>query len=570
MSSTFGDQPGDVVTSSRGDVLNGVSLSLYSTSADAAAGTNLLTSVMTNLLGRWSYTHATLAVVWVRDPSGQVWSVEDPTATAASAVTTAGAAADAKIVAERGTERANQSATYAQGASFVGASQPLMDTLADGLSSTAIQVITDSTASVNTRWVHLLTNWLAARYPAWTVNIRYWADASTYYGAPWVVQTGAGGARYARLDGSYDASTGADGSSGLHVTDSAATRITGDIDVRVEVALDNWASGTQYLAAKYGTAGNYGWQLNQGATFLQFAWTPDGTNIISTARCLTATSAAPGYVAAGGKLWVRVTLDVDNGGTGWTLKYYTSADYVTGAGGGTWTQLGATVSGITGATSIFASTADMVAGFVSSTRTTGNFYNVEVRNGIDGPLVHPSGVDQWEPYSPVVYVGAPVLEVYNGSLPGGGIDAWTPTLYPSRWAAAAFPAGQLLTFLVLSHNDLGEHGTAYIAKWDVLLAAARTQWPQSNFIVTSQNPKDMTVSPVRHNREHAMRRRELAAWARKNGLGYIDIFKAFADAVDGGAVLAGGLLNADGVHPSDATGSPLWATTVENALLAKV
>jgi len=80
MSSTFGDQPGDVVTSSRGDVLEGVSLSLYPTRVDAVAQTNLLGAVVTDLLGRWSYTHATLMVVWVRTLDGQVYAVEDPTA----------------------------------------------------------------------------------------------------------------------------------------------------------------------------------------------------------------------------------------------------------------------------------------------------------------------------------------------------------------------------------------------------------------------------------------------------------------------------------------------------------
>ena len=82
---TFGDQPGDVVTSSRGDVLNGVSLSLYPTKDDATAGTNLLATVVTNLLGRWSYTHATLTVVWVRTLDGQVYSVEDAMGTVADA-----------------------------------------------------------------------------------------------------------------------------------------------------------------------------------------------------------------------------------------------------------------------------------------------------------------------------------------------------------------------------------------------------------------------------------------------------------------------------------------------------
>ena len=132
MSSTFGDQPGDVVTSSRGDVLEGVSLSLYPSKADAVAGTNLLTSVTTNLLGRWSYTHATLTVVWARTLDGQVYGVEDPTTVpimdaanvttgvldaarvpalpydaagaAAAAIATAGTNADTKIATQHTTD----------------------------------------------------------------------------------------------------------------------------------------------------------------------------------------------------------------------------------------------------------------------------------------------------------------------------------------------------------------------------------------------------------------------------------------------------------------------------------
>jgi len=65
---TFGLLPSDVVANSRGDVLGGVTLSLYATQADALASTGLLTAVTSDLLGRWSYTHATLGVAWVRTP----------------------------------------------------------------------------------------------------------------------------------------------------------------------------------------------------------------------------------------------------------------------------------------------------------------------------------------------------------------------------------------------------------------------------------------------------------------------------------------------------------------------
>ena len=67
---TFGLLPSDVVANSRGDVEGGVTLSLYATQADALASTGLLASVTSDLLGRWTYTHATLGVVWVRTPAG--------------------------------------------------------------------------------------------------------------------------------------------------------------------------------------------------------------------------------------------------------------------------------------------------------------------------------------------------------------------------------------------------------------------------------------------------------------------------------------------------------------------
>jgi hypothetical protein len=84
-------------------------LSLYPSKADAIAGTNLLTTVTTNTLGRWSYTHATLTIVWVRTLDGQVYAVEDPSAAAAADAT----AAAALIATEHATERAYQSSTYA-------------------------------------------------------------------------------------------------------------------------------------------------------------------------------------------------------------------------------------------------------------------------------------------------------------------------------------------------------------------------------------------------------------------------------------------------------------------------
>jgi len=109
MSYTFGDEPSDVVTNSRGDVLEGVVLGLYPSKVDALASTNVLTSVTSDSSGRWTYTHATLCPVWVRTPSGSVYVANDPTAISPTATA---ADASALIAAEHTTERAYQSSTY--------------------------------------------------------------------------------------------------------------------------------------------------------------------------------------------------------------------------------------------------------------------------------------------------------------------------------------------------------------------------------------------------------------------------------------------------------------------------
>ena len=91
---TFGSQPSDVVASSRGDVLQGVVLSIYGSNADATAGTNLLTTVTTNALGRWSYVSA-LFTVWAKTAAGDIYAVDDPTSLDATALV--GPVADARL-----------------------------------------------------------------------------------------------------------------------------------------------------------------------------------------------------------------------------------------------------------------------------------------------------------------------------------------------------------------------------------------------------------------------------------------------------------------------------------------
>lgn len=164
--------------------------------------------------------------------------------------------------------------------------------------------------------------------------------------------------------------------------DTASLDVVGDLDLRVLVALDDWTpSAMQTLISKWNTTGNQRSYLLQvlSTGVLRFNWSTLGT------AALSADSTVAPTVANGNALWVRATIDVDNGAAGRTVTFYTSpAD-----DGVVWTQLGATVT-TAGVTSIFASTANLEVGARQAgtlENVTGNVYAAQVLNGIAGTVV---------------------------------------------------------------------------------------------------------------------------------------------------------------------------------------
>lgn len=173
--------------------------------------------------------------------------------------------------------------------------------------------------------------------------------------------------------------------------DAPALDITGDIEISAHVALDDWTPGAaQVITSKWGGPGARSYLLRiEPNSRPRLFWTSDGTT------ALNATATANPVVTDGEDLWVRATLDVDNGAAGRTIRFYTSSDGVA------WTQLGADVVQA-GVTSISASSSPVEVG--SDTGGTasllvGRVFYVEIRNGIGGPIVASPNFNQPARYS---------------------------------------------------------------------------------------------------------------------------------------------------------------------------
>lgn len=408
---------------------------------------------------------------------------------------------------------------------------PLVDALDDGLRSTAIQILGDSTGNDPTEWPTLLATAIAADYPAWSVHTRLWSDATQDYAPPVTITTGTAGGRF--LDGSTGTST-------RRLDPSVSPHIAGVIDARFRMSLTDWTPAAQLnVGGKSDAPGFRGWYLFINSTTGRpgFAWSVDGTAVAAMSAY-----GAP-VVADGETIWLRVVFTPDNGAGNRTARFYQSVD------GQTWTQIASTVSAV-GAVTLYnnAATGYTIGGLSVAGNPTMRTYEVQVRDGENGPSVVPALPDLWPPYdtNAADVVGAPVLTVVNGSHPGAALaylSARLPLLTPDY--------GQALTVLSVSHNQGPSMGRGFTAAYDTLRTAVATSVLAPTVIVT-QNPQGASAYPV----EHAQRRLDLLTYARQHNIGLVDTYRAFIDYGDWQ-----GALMADSVHPN-AAGSQVWADAI--------
>lgn len=167
--------------------------------------------------------------------------------------------------------------------------------------------------------------------------------------------------------------------------DIAAYDVTGDLEVVCRVALDDWTpAADQALVCGVQADPNRRFRFRiptSGAPTLE--WWPTG----SAASNIIASSVQVPPFVDGTAYWLKVTLDVDNGASGYQFRSYWAPDQTNEPT--TWTELTTPAAGV-GVTSIAAVTAPMEVGGAfggAGTMAAGKFYRAIVRNGIGGTTV---------------------------------------------------------------------------------------------------------------------------------------------------------------------------------------
>lgn len=202
--------------------------------------------------------------------------------------------------------------------------------------------------------------------------------------------------------------------------DSVANSITGDIDIRVMAALDDWTpADKQTLVSKFESPNNQGYILSIEPTGeVRLLLSQNG---FTNAQAIS--TVATGF-SAGTAHWVRGAWSAADG----EATFYTSED------GETWTQLGSVVALAVASTFNSASNVKIGAHEPGGTakNATAKVYRAQIYNGISGTLAvdfNPNNSDGTSPW--------------NSSTTG---EAWTAngntSIYVGEWDATG-PKGYL-------------------------------------------------------------------------------------------------------------------------------
>lgn len=412
----------------------------------------------------------------------------------------------------------------------------LLNTLDAGRQSVVLGVISDSTANETTEWVYLLGQRLATKYPLYNVKYKNY-NSPTDFNA-WVNIQNVGDERCINF---------IKGKECLYMPKADVPITSADLDISFRLSLDNWGeAASKNLFGRYGAAGARSFFVTITATgVFSLYWSANGTDLLGAVFSTHSTLA----LTNGTGYWYRVSLDVDDGAGHYVAKLYNSTDGVT------WTIL----QTITGAstTVIFdhATTPYLIGGYGTSSMA-GKFYEIRIRDGIDGVIANPQPIESWkriatDAYSGGTIVGSPTIYIYNGSYGGFGMTNFLdlPTL--KKMVVPSFGGTQFISF---SHNDGYNTGSVYMDNFNTVITNLKARIKYPNLCLVTQNPK---LAPADGVYDHDSRRLSQISYCSNSNIDVIDAYREFM--LDSRGLAA--LINVDGVHPNS-TGEQLIIDTI--------
>ncbi|WP_157741801.1 SGNH/GDSL hydrolase family protein [Rhodococcus pyridinivorans] len=427
--------------------------------------------------------------------------------------------------------------------------------------SAALSAFGDSTGEsdgsnpATDRTIARFTRRLAEAFPSHHVMQKLWNHDTQGFG-PWVAINGG------HTDGRRHAIITTRSLRHIPTVPANAKFSTGIIDVRALIAPNTLTPATPQSIVSRNRKGGAAGPWTNDLQF-DFRWYTDGKLSIRHSENGTSflsdrisTVAVP--VAAGSQIWVRATVEITPG-TGFVAKFYTSADGVT------WEQLGANVSGGGAATAPLYASADdsfFEIGGIGwqpvANSFAGKVYEVQIRDGLNGPMIAPAAIEVWERYGDpaTTYGGAPTVYVLNVARGGSGMSYHTD---PARLKLETPDYGQTALIFNDSHNENTASGSTWIPPYEAWVAAVKGRLPNGAVNVVGQNPHTSAwPNEAAYGQEHVKRVMELSAAASRLGWGFINIYQAFLD-----GNLAE-LISSDGLHPTP-TGYALGGDTIARA-----
>ena len=169
---------------------------------------------------------------------------------------------------------------------------------------------------------------------------------------------------------------------------------------------------------------------------------------------------------------------------------------------------------------------------------------IEIRNGIDGPIYGPTNAADWNyPPGSNLVSGGPMLDIIGGAWASHSIMDFNTAPYKDHLLPNR---GQMLTILATGINERTLVGEQFAAQLDTWLTYAKTRLPRSAFMVGTENPLVAPASVF----EKASRASSIAAWAARSGLTSVDTWTAFLDNPRG-RHRGNDLINVDDIHPKN-------------------